>query len=191
MRNRLLRLIPLMLIAVMLGMMVHAVLFVNYIVDGKSMEPSFDDGNMLEVNRVAYNLHEAKRFDVIVFHANKDEDYVKRIIALPGETIEFRDDTLYVNGEKVKEPFLKNKIHDYIGQYTEDFTLKEKTGKQTVPQDAVFVMGDNRPDSFDSRAFGFVKTNQIVGKVNRHWAESEKPLNVWQSTIIPLFSLWK
>ncbi|WLV25523.1 signal peptidase I [Aciduricibacillus chroicocephali] len=191
MRNRLLRLIPLMLVAIMLGMMVHAVLFVNYIVDGKSMEPSFDDGNTLEVNRIAYNLHEAKRFDVIVFHANENEDFVKRIIALPGETIEFRDDSLFVDGKQIEEPFLKNRIHDQIGQYTEDFTLKEKTGKQTVPPNAVFVMGDNRPDSYDSRAFGFVEKEQIVGKVNRHWTESKKPSNVWQSAIIPLFSLWK
>lgn len=191
MRNRLLRLIPLMLIIVTLGILLHTVFFINYIVDGKSMEPSFDDGNLLEVNRIVYNLHNAKRFDVVVFHANEDEDYVKRIIALPGEQIEFRDDRLYINGQQVEEPFLDDKRDETMDQYTEDFTLEEKTGKKTVPPNTVFVMGDNRPDSYDSRAFGFIEKKQIVGKVNRQWAESERPYNIWQTAIFPLFSLLK
>jgi len=160
-------------------------------VDGKSMEPSLDDGNMLMVNRLAYNLQDAKRFDVVVFHANEDEDYVKRIIGLPGDEIEYRNERLYINNEPVEEPFLKNKIKDITETYTEDFKLEEKTGKQEVPPNAVFVMGDNRPDSFDSRAIGFIDKKQIVGKVNRQWTDSEKTYNIWQTAIFPLLSLLK
>ena len=137
----------------------------HYIVDGKSMEPTFVDGNKLEVNRFAYNVSEMNRFDVIVFHANSQEDYVKRIIGFPGETIEYRNDALYVNGEFVAEPFLKQLKKGEPAPYTEDFTLDEQLGIKHIPQDKIFVMGDNRPNSLDSRSFGCIDIDQVVVKV--------------------------
>lgn len=135
------------------------------------MMPTLRDGNLLIVNKFGG----IQRFDIIVFHANKQEDYVKRVIGLPGDRIAYKNDVLYVNGKPVKEPYLKSHKRKLIdGKLTGDFTLEEVTGKKTVPKGCVFVLGDNRLSSWDSRHFGFVKMNQIVGKVNaRYWPFDE------------------
>jgi len=141
--------------------------FTNYVVEGESMMPTLEEGNLLIINKWG-GIH---RFDIIVFHANKQEDYVKRVIGLPGDRIVYKNDVLYVNGKPVKEPYLKPYKRKLIdGKLTGDFTLEEVTGKKTVPKGFVFVLGDNRLNSWDSRHFGFVKMNRIVGKVNaRYW----------------------
>lgn len=147
----------------------------NYVVEGQSMMPTLQDGNKLVVNKIGYQVSDFKRFDVIVFHANKEEDYVKRIIGLPGDRIEYRNDQLYVNGKMVDEPFLnayRKKIPG--GRLTGDFTLKEITGKEKVPEGKLFVLGDNRLGSWDSRHFGFISSSQVVGKVDlRYWPLNE------------------
>jgi signal peptidase I len=143
----------------------------NYIVEGESMMPTFQDGNMLVVNKLSDQIKELKHFDIVVFHAEKNEDYIKRVIGLPGDAIEYKNDILYINGKPVKEPYLepyKSKLID--GKLTGDFTLEEVTGQKTVPKGHIFVLGDNRLSSKDSRHFGFVKIEQVVGKVNlRYW----------------------
>lgn len=143
----------------------------NYVVDGESMMPTLEDGNKLIVNKIGYQIGDFDRFDVIVFHANKEEDYVKRIIGLPGDRIEYKDDELFINGEKVKEPYLVRYRNDaFTHKFTEDFTLVEKTGIEIVPEGKLFVLGDNRLGSYDSRQFGFISVDQVVGKVNlRYW----------------------
>ncbi|BDG34716.1 signal peptidase I [Saccharococcus caldoxylosilyticus] len=145
--------------------------FTNYMVEGKSMMPTLQEGNLLIVNKLSYHIGHIQRFDVIVFHANKKEDYVKRVIGLPGDQIAYKNDVLYINGRKVNEPYLqpyKQKLID--GKLTGDFTLEELTGKKRVPEGYIFVLGDNRLSSWDSRHFGFVKISQVVGKVDlRYW----------------------
>jgi signal peptidase I len=147
----------------------------NYVVEGESMMPTFQDGNMLIVNKLNNQIEELKRFDIIVFRANKNEDYIKRVIGLPGDTIEYKNDVLYINNKPVTEPYLKlykSKLID--GKLTGDFTLEELTGQKTVPKGHIFVLGDNRLSSLDSRHFGFVKVEQVVGKVNlRYWPMNE------------------
>ncbi|OZU87952.1 signal peptidase I [Virgibacillus indicus] len=165
------KIIPVLFFAIVFALVFRSVLFANYVVDGESMEPTLYDGNMMMVNKVIYNLEEVDRFDVIVFHANKKDDYVKRIIGLPGDKIEYRDDQLYVNGEYVEEKFLEShaKASDQE-PFTENFTLTQVTGEEKVPEGKLFVMGDNRADSLDSRSFGFISTEQIVGKVGiKYW----------------------
>lgn len=142
----------------------------SYVVDGESMMPTLEDGNKLIVNKIGYQIGDFERFDVIVFHANEEEDYVKRIIGLPGDKIEYDDDQLYVNGKKVDEPYLDKQNHTLTRKLTEDFTLSEKTGVEIVPEGKLFVMGDNRLGSYDSRQFGYVSVEQVVGEVNlRYW----------------------
>jgi signal peptidase I len=145
--------------------------FSNYIVEGESMMPTLEDGNKLVVNKIGYQIGDLNRFDVIVFHANVNEDYVKRIIGLPGDEIEYINDQLFINGKRYNEPFLDEYRKEILGgRLTGNFTLKEITGKKTVPQNHLFVMGDNRLGSWDSRHFGFIKVDQVVGKVNlRYW----------------------
>ncbi|UFU00520.1 signal peptidase I [Radiobacillus kanasensis] len=160
--------------AVILAMIFRSFLFASYVVDGKSMEPTLYDGNLLMVNKVVYEWKDIDRFDVIIFHANKKEDYVKRVIGLPGDHIEYKNDQLYVNGEKVEEEYLKPFKEELDSSLTEDFTLESVTGKQKVPEGHLFVMGDNRRKSLDSRSFGFVSAETVVGKVDiRYWPMSQ------------------
>jgi signal peptidase I len=165
--------------AFVIGMMIFAFIriffFSNYIVEGESMMPTLQDGNKVVVNKLDYQIDDLQRFDVIVFHANKKEDFVKRIIGLPGDKIVYRNDHLFVNGEKYEEPFLNVYRQKIAGsKLTGDFTLKEITGEEIVPDGKLFVLGDNRLGSWDSRYFGFISVNQVVGKVDlRYWPLDE------------------
>ncbi len=162
-------------IGVIIFAFIRTFFFSNYVVEGESMMPTLQDGNKLVVNKVGYQVSDLERFDVIVFHANAKEDFVKRIIGLPGDKIEYRDDQLYINGHKRKEPFLSAYKKESPGiKITGDFSLKEITGEDKVPEGKLFVLGDNRLGSWDSRHFGFISINQVVGKVDlRYWPLNE------------------
>jgi signal peptidase I len=149
--------------------------FSNYVVEGESMLPTLEDGNKVVVNKLGYETEDLKRFDVIVFHANEEEDFVKRVIGLPGDKVEYREDMLFINGKKVEEPFLKQyREQSPVGYLTGDFTLQDLTGVERVPEGNLFVLGDNRLGSWDSRQFGFISEKQVVGKVNlRYWPLEE------------------
>ena len=121
------------------------------------MEPTYHDHNRVVISKISSLEH----FDKIVFHApNADEDYIKRVIGLPGDTITMENDVLTINGEKYKEPYLdSNKAALPEGQkLTQDFEV-------SVPEGQLFVMGDNRANSMDSRIFGNIEENSVVGKV--------------------------
>lgn len=147
----------------------------NYIVEGESMMPTLEDGNKLIVNKMSYQIGELNRFDVIVFHHNEEEDFVKRIIGLPGDKVDYINDELYINGKKVDEPYLEKYREEALGtKLTGDFSLIELTGEETVPEGKLFVLGDNRLGSWDGRHFGFISIEQVVGKVNlRYWPIDE------------------
>ncbi|MBM7571480.1 signal peptidase I [Aquibacillus albus] len=165
-------------IAVLLAVFFRSYLFASYVVDGKSMEPTLYDGNLLMVNKVIYGIKDISRFDVIVFHANEEEDYVKRVIGQPGDHIEYKDDQLYLNGDAIEERYLDPYRTNDGELLTNDFTLEEVTGEMQVPEGKIFVMGDNRRESLDSRAFGFVNIETVVGKVDvRYWPFSELAIN--------------
>ncbi|MFY4776698.1 signal peptidase I [Metabacillus sp. RGM 3146] len=161
------------LLALVIVFIVRQFLFVPTVVEGVSMMPTLQDGNRVIVSKIG----KLNRFDEIVFHApDAPKDYVKRIIGLPGDSVEMKNDTLYVNGKAYKEPYLKESRKSLMaGQLlTEDFTLQELTDKKVVPEGSLFVMGDNRPNSHDGRAFGFIKKDSVVGKVEaRIWPLNE------------------
>lgn len=123
-------------------------------VNGESMHPTLKNGEIMILNKINYRFHDIKRFDIVVVDT-KDEKIIKRVIGLPGETIEVKNNVLYINGQEVKESFLKEE--------TVDFDLSQLNISK-IPQDSYFVMGDNRDNSKDSRIIGPVKRKQIVGR---------------------------
>lgn len=125
-------------------------------VNGNSMDPTLKHEEIMILNKIKYKTTKIKRFDIVVIKYN-DELLIKRVIGLPGDKIEFKDNTLYVNDEKVKENFKHDK--------TEDFSLSSLE-YEFVPNGKYFVMGDNRDDSLDSRIFGPVEKERILGSAN-------------------------
>ncbi|CEG26035.1 signal peptidase I [Bacillus sp. B-jedd] len=155
------------MLGIIIFILIRSFFFANYVVEGESMMPTLKDGNKLVVNKIGYHIGNLHRFDVVVFHANKKEDYVKRIIGLPGDQIEYRDDRLFINGKEFEEPYLDMYRQKTPGvPLTGTFTLEELTGEMMVPDGMLFVMGDNRLESWDSRHFGFIPAKEVVGKVN-------------------------
>ncbi|GKV55611.1 signal peptidase I [Sporosarcina sp. NCCP-2222] len=163
-KNETLEWVKALLIAFGLAAIIRIFLFTPIVVDGISMMPTLEDGDRMIVNKIGYTIGTPNRFDIVVFHAPEQKDYIKRVIGLPGDTVEYRDDVLYVNGQAYDEPYLdeyKKTVTD--GPLTEDFTLEEKIDRKTVPEGYVFVMGDNRRKSKDSRHIGAVPIDEIIG----------------------------
>ena len=121
-------------------------------VDGDSMRESLHNGDILILNKLDNNY---KRFDVVVVNYNKSK-LVKRIIGLPGENIEYKNNKLYINNKE---------IEDVETIRTLDFSLEELYAIKKIPNDYYFVMGDNRGNSLDSRDYrvGLIKKDDIVG----------------------------
>jgi signal peptidase I len=166
------------IIACILAFVVREYLFTPIVVDGESMMPTLKDSEHIILNEVGKNkVNNIKRFDIIVFHATKEKDYIKRVIGLPGDHIEYRNDTLYINGKKYEEPYLDQyKKEIGTGPLTEDFKLEDYTARKTVPKGQLFVMGDNRMYSLDSRSpkVGTISVDKIVGKAKlAYWPLKE------------------
>jgi signal peptidase I len=105
---------------------------------------------------------------VIVFDAPDidGKHYIKRVIGLPGDSIEMKNDVLYINGKAIEEPYLiENKEDNPFNKLTEDFSLEEKTGESKVPKDMLFVMGDNRLKRKDSIIFRLIPNDAVIGEV--------------------------
>lgn len=119
-------------------------------VENISMQPTLHEGEFILVNKLAYRLGSYERGDIIIFHHDATEDYIKRVIGLPGDRVEVRGQHVYVNGEMLSEPYIAAEP-----QYT---------GMWQVPQGELFVLGDNRNQSSDSHQWGFVPASTVVGR---------------------------
>lgn len=148
--------------------LIRQFIFIPIVVEGDSMLPTLHDEDRVFVNKLTSHFTEYERFQVVVLTVD-DIRYVKRIVGLPGDTVQYENDELYVNGEKIPEPFIqemKDQMHKY-GKVTYDFTLEELLDEQVVPEGYYFVLGDNRLYSLDSRdtRIGFVSKKDIEGCV--------------------------
>jgi len=168
-KNELLEWVKALLFAFGIVFVVRWLLFSPFIVDGESMLPNFRNGERMIVNKLIYDLREPRRGEVIVFLAPEGKDYIKRVIGEPGDRVRVEGDVVYVNGEPIDEPYLREKL-DEAAQRGVPYNsgLYSHYGEVTVPEDALFVLGDNRPRSKDSRSpdVGFVPFDNIVGRAD-------------------------
>ncbi|WP_456276273.1 signal peptidase I [Bacillus sp. AK128] len=150
-----------LLIGASLAFIIHTFILVPIVVEGASMQPTLQDQDRMIVTKIG----QPKRFDIIVFHAPEGKDYIKRVIGLPGDRIEYIDDTLYINGEAYDEPYLEEYKKDIIDRpLTNSFTLQDTpVNSEVVPEGHLFVLGDNRRLSKDSRHIGVIPIEEVVG----------------------------
>ena len=147
-------------VALSIFVIVYLFFFQPHQVKGSSMYPNFLNEEYLLTDKISYQFQEPKRGDVIVFTAPKNEEYeyIKRIIGLPGETIQIKKGDIFINEKKLLEEYLPDNIKTQSGSF-----LKESQSL-VIPMDQYFVFGDNRAFSSDSRAWGTVPRENIVGK---------------------------
>lgn len=146
-------LIPYILI-VLIVVLIRTYIVTPVIVVGDSMIPTLKDNQILLLNKIDYRLHEIKRYDIVVIKVGKSE-IIKRVIGLPGENVEYINNTLYINEQE--------EINDYNFD-TEDFNLKSICNCDKIPEDKYLVLGDNRMVSSDSRIIGLIDKKDILGK---------------------------
>jgi len=142
------------------GSVIFIILYVVTIqqVVGPSMSSTLESQDIVLLSRSHYRLFDMKRFDVIAFEYADTKYLIKRVIGLPGDKVEYKNNTLYVNDEIVEEDFLD-------GHQTENFSLVSM-GYETIPEGKYLVLGDNRENSLDSRSFGLIDEEDILGKVS-------------------------
>lgn len=137
-------------IVIILVLLFKKFLYTPIRVNGESMMKTLHDGDIMILNIIDYKVHGVKRFDIVVVDEG-DELIIKRVIGLPGDTVEYKNNKLYINGKKVNDK--------YASEKTEDFSV-------LVPKNEYFVLGDNRTNSLDSRAFGTFSSKKIKGKTS-------------------------
>ena len=130
---------------------------------GNSMYPTLQNQEVLVLNKAIYRFSDVKRGDIISLSYADTKYLIKRVVGLPGDTIEFRDNTLYINGEVYEEDYLGDDV------ITDDFSLQD-IGYDVIPEDMYLVLGDNRQNSMDGRDIGLIKKSDIIGKIAlRFW----------------------
>ncbi|WP_128101381.1 signal peptidase I [Paenibacillus sp. DCT19] len=169
-KNEILEWLKAIVIALVLVILIRWLLFKPFVVDGPSMQPNFETGERVIVNEILYDIREPKRGEVIVFHVpSEGRDFIKRVIAVEGDTVEVNDDTVTVNGQKVNETYIQDAI-DAAEANGGTYNVKDFPNDQfpdgKVPPGHVFVMGDNRPNSTDSRMIGYVSLEDIIGRAD-------------------------
>ncbi len=151
-------------IAVVIFIVVYVVTVQQVV--GPSMSPTYKDQDIVFLNKFYYHLFDIRRFDVVSLKYDGTKYLIKRVIGMPGEKVEYKNNILYINDVGIKEPFLADSV------ITDDFSIT-KLGYDKIPDDMYLVLGDNRKDSYDSRDIGLIPKDNIIGKVNiRIW-----PLN--------------
>jgi signal peptidase I len=151
-------------VALLVAFLVRTFVLAHFVVDGTSMFSTLHDDDRVFVNKLSYRLHDPNRGDVVVLHQDagegrgiSDRDLIKRVVALPGETIEVRSCRVLIDGQQLEEPYLDPEVVT-PGNCGGDLA------PITIPEEHVFVMGDNRGGSQDSRALGPIEEDDLVGR---------------------------
>lgn len=153
--------------ALVIAIVIRTFVFQAFYIPSESMVPTLKVGDRVLVNKLSYRLHDPRRGDIIVFKAPKGaataeiKDLVKRVVGLPGETIEGKDGLIYIDGKPLSEPYLPDDVKS------------RELPAEKVPPDSYFMLGDNRQYSKDSTFFGPIKRDQLIGRVfMRIWPPS-------------------
>jgi signal peptidase I len=144
------------LAAVVIALGIRGFLFAPYQVHGQSMEPTLKGDELLIVNKWIYYVSEPHYGDIVIFHTPEERDFIKRVIGLPGDHIVIKDNKVYRNGKPLNEPYINGRMNSDIGQYRD----------VVVPPNHLFVMGDNRNNSKDSRMLGPISMKAVVGRAD-------------------------
>ena len=161
--------VTVLVVALVIAITVRSLVLQQFYISGPSMETTMFQDNRVLVNKLSYRLHDIYRGDVVVFdrvtvdgEVVQHDDLIKRVIGLSGETISIKDCQVFVDGKLLPEPYL----NDYdLAQSSLDDRCRVPLMEETlIPENHLFVMGDNRPQSFDSRMFGSIEQNLVVGR---------------------------
>ena len=166
---------------------IAVILCVQYVVTiqqvlGPSMNPTLYEGDVVLLNKFAYRIGKIRRGDIIALNYNGEKLMVKRVIGLPGEKVEYKDNKLYINGEAFQETYLDSdvKTEDFLVSESKVYTVNfnadtlENLESDSIPEDMYLVLGDNRGNSEDSRYYGLIKKEDIIGKTTvRIWPLSK------------------
>jgi len=159
-------------VALLVAFVVRTFVLAHFVVEGSSMYSTLETGDRVFVNKLSYRLHDPNRGDVVVLHqitGASERDLIKRVIGLPGETVEVRNCAVLIDGRVLNEPYLDPTVvtpTDCGGDYS---------SSEPIPEDHVFVMGDNRGGSQDSRVIGPISEDDLVGRAfvvfwpQSHW----------------------
>ncbi|RQD74586.1 MAG: signal peptidase I [Candidatus Syntrophonatronum acetioxidans] len=139
--------------AVIIALLIRSFVVEIFVVEGLSMQPTLEHHERLLVNKFIYSFREPAQGDVVVFSYSPERDFIKRVIATGGDTVEINKQGVYVNGQLLEEDYVKN-------------NSMSNFGPTTVPEDHIFVLGDNRDNSMDSResSVGFISFERVKGK---------------------------
>ena len=161
--------VTVLVVALVIAITVRSLILQQFYISGPSMETTMFQDNRVLVNKLSYRLHDIYRGDVVVFdrvtvdgEVVQHDDLIKRVIGLGGETISIKDCQVFIDGKLLPEPYL----NDYdLAQSSLDDRCRVPLMEETlIPENHLFVMGDNRPQSFDSRMFGSIEQNLVVGR---------------------------
>ena len=161
--------VTVLVVALVIAITVRSLILQQFYISGPSMQTTMFQDNRVLVNKLSYRLHDIHRGDVVVFdrvtvdgEVVQHDDLIKRVIGLSGETISIKDCQVFIDGKLLPEPYL----NDYdLAQSSLDDRCRVPVMEETlIPENHLFVMGDNRPQSFDSRMFGSIEQNLVVGR---------------------------
>jgi signal peptidase I len=146
-------------IALVIAVVLYLFIMTPHEVLGNSMHPTYKNGEYLMANKLTYRFGEPQRGDVIIFQYSDTQDFIKRIVGIPGDTIMIKDGNVFINGQQLNED-------DYISEsvYTRGGDYLSEGETISIGEEEYFVLGDNRPHSSDSRTFGPISESKIKGK---------------------------
>ena len=172
------------IVAIMLIIILRSFVITPVVVDGPSMEDTLFDNELLLLDKISYNFQEIKRYDIVVIEES-NEKIIKRVYGLPNEKIEYKNNKLYINNKEVNDEYATNATDDFTLRdvclsslkrdgITDEEVLSEKCDYDVIPDNYYLVLGDNRKISADSRYYGLISKDSIIGKTEfRFWPLSK------------------